>query len=110
MLTLYWVTPLIAERRTGTTEVMLASHCTYWFYYMDNPPRSLNHFFTQPAAAPALNHGLEIVTVQDSFRERGDSSEPFGCRDSISQPPVRGLVGRRDQTEHPINTGEFVVG
>jgi Dyp-type peroxidase family len=58
----------------------------------------------------ALNHGLEIVTVEDSFREHGDSSEPFGFRDTISQPPVRGLVGRRDQTEYPINTGEFVLG
>lgn len=70
----------------------------------------LESLFRATCGRAALNHGLEIVTVQDSFRKRGDSSEPFGFRDSISQPPVRGLVGRRNQTEYPINTGEFVLG
>jgi Dyp-type peroxidase family len=58
----------------------------------------------------AFVDGLRIVAVQDAFRKPHDYFEPFGFRDGISQPPVQGLVGRRPQSEHPINTGEFVLG
>jgi len=54
--------------------------------------------------------GLSVVKSQDSNRAPGDLTEPFGFRDGISQPPVRGLGGRRQATEPLINTGEFVLG
>jgi Dyp-type peroxidase family len=57
-----------------------------------------------------LNNGLQIVSEQDAFRRADDSTEPFGFRDGISQPPVLGLDGRRQQSEQAINTGEFVLG
>ena len=57
-----------------------------------------------------LDNGLEIVKEQNSLHRDGDLTEPFGFRDGISQPPVLGLVGRRQQFERPINTGEFVLG
>jgi Dyp-type peroxidase family len=57
------------------------------------------------------SNGLLIVKEQNSVRAQDDYREPFGFRDGISQPPVKGLIGRRQQpAEYPINTGEFVVG
>jgi deferrochelatase/peroxidase EfeB len=70
----------------------------------------LDALFQTTCGPAALNQGLQIASVQNSFREHGDYSEPFGFRDGISQPPVSGLVGGQPHTEHPINTGEFVLG
>jgi len=57
------------------------------------------------------SNGLQIVKEQNSVRDQDDYREPFGFRDGISQPPVKGLIGRRQQpAECPLNTGEFVVG
>jgi Dyp-type peroxidase family len=54
--------------------------------------------------------GLAVVKQQDSFRRAGDFTEPFGFRDGISQPHVKGLLGRRKRAETAIDTGEFVLG
>jgi Dyp-type peroxidase family len=56
--------------------------------------------------------GLSTIAQQDSVIPPGDETEPFGFRDGISQPPIRGLVGQRVRvdSEPPINTGEFVLG
>lgn len=68
----------------------------------------LQHQIYRPSA---FVDGLRIVALQDDFRKPRDYTEPFGFRDGISQPPVEGLVGRQDsQSEHPISTGEFVLG
>lgn len=54
--------------------------------------------------------GLRTIAQQDSVIPPGDETEPFGFRDGISQPPIKGLLGRQKLTEDPINTGEFVLG
>jgi Dyp-type peroxidase family len=57
------------------------------------------------------SNGLEIIKEENSVREQDNYNEPFGFRDGISQPPVKGLIGRRQQpVECPLNTGEFVIG
>ncbi|MGO9604397.1 MAG: Dyp-type peroxidase [Candidatus Binataceae bacterium] len=57
-----------------------------------------------------FSDGLRTIAQQDSVIRPDDETEPFGFRDGISQPPIQGLLGRRKQTEDPINTGEFVLG
>jgi Dyp-type peroxidase family len=55
--------------------------------------------------------GLELVCSQDSVREPGDTREPFGFRDGISQPAVVGLVNRPPlNKDELISTGEFLLG
>ncbi|MBV8773800.1 MAG: hypothetical protein JO166_15955, partial [Deltaproteobacteria bacterium] len=55
--------------------------------------------------------GLELVCSQDSARAPGDTREPFGFRDGISQPAVVGLVNRPPlNKDELISTGEFLLG
>jgi Dyp-type peroxidase family len=61
-----------------------------------------------------LNHqaahaGVEVIHRQDCVRARGDRSEPFGFRDGIAQPAVRGLT-RHSTDRDPVALGEFVLG
>src|SRR4051794_652863 len=68
------------------------------------------------------DHGLAVLSWQDGRRrDRGEpGAEPFGFRDGISQPGIRGFTaptnhnGRREAADQPgspiIATGEFVLG
>ena len=65
----------------------------------------------QTAGVATGSNGLQIIKEENSVRAQDDYNEPFGFRDGISQPPVKGLIGRRQQpVECPLNTGEFVIG
>ena len=76
-----------------------------------------DHVFTL-----AVRQGLAVLSWQDCRRrDRGELGvEPFGFRDGISQPGVRGFTasedrnGRRETADQPgspiIATGEFVLG
>jgi Dyp-type peroxidase family len=65
---------------------------------------------TATCSPAALGGGLILAFRQDSDRKQGDFREPFGFRDGISQPPVKGLTGRSRLAEDPVETGEFVLG
>jgi Dyp-type peroxidase family len=96
----------------------------HWLYGKDEPDRpvhvlvllyaesapSLQALFNQTCSLTARAGGLKVVFEQGSIRDRGDSREPFGFRDGISQPAVKGLTGRSCLVDDPIQTGEFVLG
>ncbi len=98
----------------------------HWLYGKDNPEphnplhvlvllyaesaKALQTLFDETCGLAALNGGLSVAFEQDSVRDRGDSTEPFGFRDGISQPAVQGLTGRSRLVDDPIKTGEFVLG
>jgi len=77
--------------------------------YAESAP-ALQSLFDRTCGTAALGGGLKIVFEQNSVREQDDRTEPFGFRDGISQPPVKGLLGRAKLAEDPVATGEFVLG
>jgi Dyp-type peroxidase family len=72
--------------------------------------KELQSFDQQVCSSNEFRGGLGVVKQQDASRRAGDYTEPFGFRDGISQPRVKGLLGRRQHNETAINTGEFVLG
>lgn len=70
----------------------------------------LQLFHQKVRGSPEFRAGLAVVKQQDATRRHGDFTEPFGFRDGISQPHLKGLSGRRKHIETAINTGEFVLG
>ncbi len=94
----------------------------HWLYGADKTPvdmllllygesaSAVDALFTATCSPAALGRGLTLVLRQDSDRKQGDYREPFGFRDGISQPPVKGLTGRSRLSEDPVETGEFVLG
>jgi Dyp-type peroxidase family len=99
------------------------SSSEHWLYGADKTPPvhvlvllyaetspALQTLFDRTCGLAALGGGLKVVMEQDSVRKQGDRSEPFGFRDGISQPPVKGLLRRGKLAEDPVETGEFVLG
>jgi len=55
--------------------------------------------------------GLSVIWRENCHRKFGDRTEPFGFRDGIAQPAVRGLTSKATGAENdPVATGEFVLG
>jgi Dyp-type peroxidase family len=69
----------------------------------------LEELYKTTCGPDMLKGGLEVVVEQNS--EQDNLYEPFGFRDGISQPPVRGLLGQsKKPVEEEVETGEFVLG
>jgi len=102
---------------------LVESNPTHWEYGANGQPelhvlvmlygstdRDLQSLHDRVLTSHEFNDGLRTIALQDSIIAPGDETEPFGFRDGISQPLVKGLLGRRKPTEDPIDTGEFVLG
>jgi len=87
-----------------------APHLLVLLYAMDEA--GLGRLFSEICGSEELERaGLSLVKRQDCHREAGDRTEPFGFRDGIAQPAVRGLTHKlADAGNIPVATGEFVLG
>ncbi|MGO9450126.1 MAG: Dyp-type peroxidase [Candidatus Binataceae bacterium] len=92
----------------GGDETQQSLHILVLLYGKSAP--TIETLFDHTCSPNALGGGLRLLARQDAARRHGDLSEPFGFRDGISQPPVKGLIGRSRLVEDPIKTGEFVLG